>query len=217
MLPVQRHLQRATELAIAAVTIQSDDQLRWLGAEAAGNRWRLPVLNETLLVDLSAERVATQAGLDVGPLWRILTLHYLATASRPDRLPPEITFADLATARSYAKVYRQRAIARLCATVGCDSARLARAAMELGGRAIAAGDAAFDFDMFPRLTLRLVWYAGDDELPPDASLLLPPNIESYFTAEDVVVLSERLVSRLAGQPWIGKSQESVGPAGETMR
>ena len=94
---------------------------------------------------------------------------------------------------------------------------MSAAAIRLGGRAIAAGDVAFDFDIFPRLTLRLVWYAGDDELPPDATLLLPPNIESYFTAEDVVVLSERLVSRLAGQPWTGKSQESVGPAGETMR
>jgi hypothetical protein len=217
MLPGQCHLQRAIELAIAAVTTQPDDQLRWLGAEGAGSTWRLPVLNETLLVDLPKERVATQAGLDVGPHWCILALHYLATASRPDRLPPEVTFADLATARSYAKVYRQRAIARLCATAGRDSARLAGASLGLGGRATTAGDAAFDFDVFPRLTLRLVWYAGDDELPPDATLLLPPNIESYFTAEDVVVLSERLVSRLAGQSWIGKSQESVGPRGETMR
>jgi hypothetical protein len=217
MLPVQSHLQRATELAIAAVSLQSHDQLQWLGAEAAGNTRRLPVLNETLQVDLSAGQVATQAGLDVGPYWRILTLHYLATTTRPDRLPPEITFADLVTARSYAKVYRQRAIARLCATVGHDSVRLARAAMELGARAITAGDAAFDFDVFPRLTLRLVWYAGDDELPPDATLLLPPNIESYFTAEDVVVLSERLASRLAGQPWMGRSQESTGRAGDTMR
>jgi hypothetical protein len=204
MLTVQRHLQRATELATAAVAVQSVDQLQWLGAEAAGSTWRLPVLNETLLVDLSTERVATQTGLDVGPLWRILALHYLATASRPERLPPEITFADLATARSYAKVYRQRAIARLCGTVGGDSARLAGAAMGLGGRAAAAGDVAFDFDVFPRLTIRLVWYAGDDELPSDATLLLPPNIESYFTIEDVVVLSERLVSRLVGQSWMGK-------------
>ena len=154
-------------------------------------------------MDLSTERVATQAGLEVGPLWRILTLHYLATASRPERLPPEISFADLATARSYAGVYRQRAIARLCGTMGGDTARLAGAAMGLGGRAAAEGDAAFDFDVFPRLTLRLVWYAGDDELPSDATLLLPPNIESYFTVEDVVVLSERLVSRLAGQSWMG--------------
>ncbi len=216
MLPVQRNLQRATELAVAAVTIQSDHQLRWLGAEAADNTWRLPVLNETLLVDLSAERIATQAGSDVGPLWRILTLHYLATASHPDRLPPEITFADLATARSYAKVYRQRAIARLCA----GWAAIPHGWLPRRGdwaRAVAAGDAAFDFDVFPRLTLRLVWYAGDDELPPDATLLLPSNIEAYFTAEDVVVLSERLVSRLVGQSWTGKSQEALGPAGGTMR
>ena len=31
--------------------------------------------------------------------------------------------------------------------------------------------------------------------------LLPANAESYFCSEDLVVLSERLVSRLAGQPF----------------
>ena len=103
MLPVQHHLQRATQLAVAAVTIQSDDQLKWLGAESADSTWRLPVLDETLLVDLSSERVATEPG------WTWTTLaHSHATLPgdriAPDWLPPEITFADLATARSYAKV-----------------------------------------------------------------------------------------------------------------
>jgi hypothetical protein len=32
-------------------------------------------------------------------------------------------------------------------------------------------------------------------------LLLPNNMESFFGAEDIVVLSERLASRLAGRPF----------------
>jgi hypothetical protein len=66
---------------------------------------------------------------------------------------------------------------------------------------VAAGDAAFDFQVFPRFSMRLIWHAPDEEFPPTATLLLPPNVESYFVAEDIVVLSEGLVSRLSGRPF----------------
>jgi hypothetical protein len=152
-------------------------------------------------VDLSAKRVSTSAGQGVGPHWTILTLHYLAIVSRPEQQAPEVTFGDLATARSYAGVYQGRVIARLCATVGGDAKRLGAAAGAIGGRAGAcgAGDAAFDFRVFPRVLVRLVWHAPDEEFSPSATLLLPANIESYFCAEDIVVLSESLVARLAGK------------------
>ena len=61
------------------------------------------------------------------------------------------------------------------------------------------GDTAFDFDIFPRLCVRVIWHAADEEFPPSATLLLPANIESYFCIEDIVVLSESLVSRLGGR------------------
>ena len=108
---------------------------------------------------------------------------------------------DLATARSYAGVYDGRVIARLCHTAGRDAETLGAAAARLGGQPVEAGDAAFDFRIFPRLTLRLIWHAPDEEFPPLATLLLPGNVESYFCSEDVVVLSESLVARLGGRPF----------------
>ena len=152
-------------------------------------------------MDLPQRRLLTSAGQPIGPHWRILVLHYLAVRARPPRHPPEITFADLPTARSYAEVYRGRTTARLCATAGRDRAGLCAAAQALEGRPVAAGDAAFDFDVFPRVSIRLVWHAPDEEFAASATLLLPSNIESYFVPEDIVVLSERLVSRLCGRPF----------------
>jgi hypothetical protein len=131
----------------------------------------------------------------------ILALHYLAIVSRPQELMPEIMFADVATARSYAEVYRQRTVARLCAGVGRSGDSLRTAALALGGKLVAAGDAAFDFQVFPRLAMRLIWHAPDEEFPATATLLLPANVESYFVAEDIVVLSEGLVARLGGRPF----------------
>lgn len=199
--PPQRNLDRATELGFEALVHQKDDQMRWLGAEGSGDLWRVQVLNDPLQVDLSARRVTTAADEEVGPHWRILVLHYLAISGRPDRLSPEITFADLQTARSYNKVYEGRTVGRLCGTVGRTESGLRDAAAALGAHAALGGDVAFDIDAFPRLALRLVWYAADEEFPPSATILLPANIEDYFCAEDTVVLSERLVSRLCGRPF----------------
>ena len=116
-----------------------------------------------------------------------------------------MTFADLPTARSYAEVYRQRTTGWLCATVGRELTRLQNAATALGGRPAAGGDAAFAFEVFPRVPVTLLWHAPDDEFAASATLLLPPNIESFFVSEDIVVLCERLVSRLCGRPEPGPS------------
>jgi len=205
--PPQKNLQRATELGFEALVHQEDEQIAWLGAEnmatgSAAAIWRIPVLGDAFEVDLAASRVTTSAGRPVGPFWSILALHYLAVASRPERQTPETVFADLATARSYAGVYHGRVIARLCGTAGRNAEKLTAAASALAARAVDAdGDAAYDFDPFPRLSLRLIWHAPDDEFPPSATLLLPANIESFFCAEDIVVLSESLVARLGGKPF----------------
>ena len=199
--PPQENLARATEIAFEAVSSQTDEQLLWLGAEPLAGAWRVPVLGDAFDVDVSASRLTTSAGRQVGPHWSILTLHYLAVGSRPQRQVPQTTFADLRATRSYAGVYHQRVIVRLCATAGRDAETFLAAATTFGRRTAGAGDAAFDFDVFPRLSLRLIWHAPDEEFPPSATLLLPDNIESYFCAEDIVVLSERLVSRLCGKPF----------------
>ena len=198
-MPPQENLKVATERGFEALARQERDQLVWLGAEPTDVGWRVPVLDDTLVVDASSRRVTTSGAVDVGPAWRILVLHYLAVDSRPERMPPEITFADLATARSYAGIYHGRVIARLCGTAGRDAERLCAAAESLGGKPADGGDAAFDFGVFPRISLRLIWHAPDDEFPPSATLLLPSNIESYFCSEDIVVLSECLVARLGGR------------------
>ncbi len=199
--PPQKNLDRATELAFEALANVSVEQLEWLGVQRSGDLLQLRALNETLKVDISAQRVTTASDVEIGPFWRIVILHYVAISGRPDRLPPEITFADLQTARTYTKVHDGRTVGRLCGTVGRTEDGLRDAAAALGAHKALGGDMAFDFDMLPRVTLRLVWYAADEEFPPSATILLPSNIEDYFCSEDIVVLSECLVSRLCGRPF----------------
>jgi len=117
----QDNLRRAEELAFNAASNQKSEQMLWLGARPEDTLWRLPVLNDLLTLEVSARCITTSAGREVSPVWRILSLHYLSIVLRPETLDPEVTFADLPTARTYARVYHQRVIARLCATAGRDS------------------------------------------------------------------------------------------------
>ena len=197
----QTNFARAAKLGFNALGRQSDEQFRWLGAEPVERGWRVPVLGDVLEVDPSESRITTSAGREVGPHWSVLVLHYLAARERPEQQTPAVTFADLPRARSYAGIYHGRVNLRLCATIGREGEALRTAAMALGGRDADGGNLAFDFDPFPRLTMRLIWHAPDEEFPPSATLLLPPNMESYLCSEDIVVLSECLVSRLSGRPF----------------
>lgn len=198
-LPRQHNLQTAVELALRELRSRTPQQLQSLGAALAEGKWRLGVLNSDLCVDVSNGRVTVPDGPEVSDHWRILVLHYLSVAPVPPRLSPEIAFADLASGRSYANVYNKRVTDRLCATAGRDARTLKASADDLGARGVEGGDLAFDLAPFPLVTVRVVWYAADDEFPPSATLLLPGNIESFFCIEDIVVLSERVVSRLDGR------------------
>jgi len=189
------------EKALEGMRSQSSEQMLWLGARLIDQTWHLPVMGDIFCIDLSLKCVRTKAGQDVGPVWRLLAFHYLAIRSRFPCGQPELTFGDLPEARAYSQVYRQRVCGRLCATVGRDRDSLAAASAATNGRPAGGGDLAFDFDVFPHLPLRLIWYAGDDEFSPSATLLLPRNIQRLFCLEDIVVLSERVVSRLSGQPF----------------
>ena len=80
-------------------------QMAWLGATRYEGSWRLPLLDEAIDVDFVARRVAPRAGRELSLAGSVLLLHYLAIVSRPETLVPEIVFADLPAARSYAHAF----------------------------------------------------------------------------------------------------------------
>jgi len=197
--PAQHNFEQAEDLALTAVRGQTDKQLNWLGARRQGDSWHLRVLDDELSIDPIGGGMFTTAGDPVGAFWKVVVLHYLAVADRPPERTPTVTFASLPGGRTYAPVYAGRVIRRLCGTFGNDADALRRAGRALDGREVDAGDVGFEFAVFPHLRLRCVWYTGDEELAPSATILLPENIERWLCIEDIVVLSERLVSRLTGR------------------
>jgi hypothetical protein len=194
--PPQHNLQSARDSALANLRGQTPEQLVWLGASEGDDGWQLKVIGDLFDVDLDSGLITCE-GEDVGPWWHVLVLHYLAIRTQPETRQPEVTFATLPGGRTYAKVTDGRVNRRFCATVGRDQATLQAAAERIGARFVEGGDVAFDVDFFPRIPIRTIWHAADEEFPPSCTMLLPANIESFLCVEDIVVVSESLVSRLS--------------------
>lgn len=183
---------------------QNPALLKSLGAcTVANDCYELSLLDTVLHVDLSDESILiinTPERQKLPLAWQILVLHYLASSS-PAWGPPErwLSFPDFPDARGYEQVYRVRVLERLCRSFGRSARTFIDACEQVDAVRVSLADIAFQFPVFPRLSVIIAWYDGDDEFPPAASFLFPNNIHSFLSSEDVVVLSEQLIGCLQGK------------------
>ena len=137
----------------------------------------------------------------------ILLLHYLL---RADGAPPAgewLAFRELPDGMFYAASFAQRAEAPLARAFGASPAagseggleRFRAAAAAAGGLPLDLADAAFAFQALPRLALAVLMWAGDDELPAQASVLFDAAAGHYLPAEDLAGLGGLLAQRLRGR------------------
>lgn len=207
-LPQQNNYQVAIEKAWGELEGRPSAELGRLGATTVPGRrgfWRLPVLEALFEVDVAERRMglAGEGGgsCEVSVAWRILALHYLL-ADVPVPAPTGlVSFEEIPEARGYAAPYRGRVVERFCHTVGRSRETFLEAACALGGQEVAGGDCAVRLMVFPRVAITIIWYAGDEDFGPGASFLYEDVVNSVLVTEDIVVASERLVSRLCGKPW----------------
>jgi hypothetical protein len=68
----------------------------------------------------------------------------------------------------------------------------------LGAVPVEIGDFGMDFPVFPRIRIQLVLWSGDEEFPPDATILFDESVQRILPAEDIAVMSGSLVYRLIG-------------------
>lgn len=199
----QTHYQTAFEQGLELLRQRDVESFEKLGAVRVGDdRYELAVLNGVFVVDLREGWIRGRGEGDssspeqIKQEWQILVLHYLGARSPRGESEKWIGYSDISEARGYESVYRGRVLGRLCHTVGRQKETFVRACSLLGAEHVDMGDEAFRFQLFPLISIIIVWYAGDEDLPPGVSILYPENIQECFSVEDIVVLSEGLVGKL---------------------
>jgi hypothetical protein len=127
---------------------------------------------------------------------KLLMLHYFNTARGTPPADRLVTFRELPDGPVYFPTFTKRAIKPIVDSFGRDPERLVVAAAKLNGRRVAQGDMGIAFDAFPRVTVTVVLWKGDDEFPPDGSVLLDASVIDYLPTEDITILCETIAWRL---------------------
>jgi len=127
---------------------------------------------------------------------KILVLHHLERAKGTPLANKLIGYKELEEGAAYYPSFFQRAIKPLVDFFGLSPDRLLSAADELGGTEANYGDASVNIPAFSRVPVTFVVWKGDDEFPPNASILFDHTVLDYLSAEDINVLCQIITWRL---------------------
>ncbi|MGC8861631.1 MAG: DUF3786 domain-containing protein [Armatimonadota bacterium] len=203
--------EQAFELGFASLTSRwpSDEFLEALGAERRGNVIRLPALDRLLVIDRDLRQVSVEGSGRARLAWAILALHYLC-AEDVSLDTYEVSLAHFPDCRGYLSVFNNRIIRRFLATSGRDDQVFSQRAETIGGvRLHSPGSKTecevprglgYRFDVFPRVPITIIRYAGDDELDPWASVVYRADAQHLLPAEDRIVAAELVLDALHGKP-----------------
>jgi hypothetical protein len=129
---------------------------------------------------------------------QILILHYLLNASGEPLAGRSIDFRQVPEGGFYWSAFVSRAQKPLLATFGHDLPLYAKVVATLGGEPVPLGDAAARFLALPRVPVTHVLWGGDEEFPPEATILFDETIPGYLPTEDIAALAGASVYRLMG-------------------
>jgi len=190
----------AKRLAVEALSTQSVDTIarRTQFSLVKTNVLRVPFLDRVYRISFPefSFQDEQQPDTDVSIQEQVLILHYLQVQELPMPSRNWVAYREIPGAAFYFSAFVKRAVDPLKKTFGGNAAALGEASRQLEGEAVEPGDAAFEFKLFPHVSVRLILWEGDAEFPPEASILFDDTISMIFVPEDIAWLTGMLVYRL---------------------
>lgn len=127
---------------------------------------------------------------------KILLLHYFTRAKGTPSSGKTITYKELREGINYFPTFSKRTIQPLVRFFGDKPGELLKTAETLGGHKTDFGDVAVTIDAFPRVTVTIALWRGDEEFPPEGSIIFDSTISDYLTNDDIHTLCENITWRL---------------------
>ncbi len=123
---------------------------------------------------------------------QVLILHYML-GKKISISDQWVAYREIPGASFYFSAFAKRAIDPLKNVFGNNTSAFKKAAEILNGKVIEAGDAGFEYKLFPNVPIQLILYEADDEFPSEANILFDKTIKDVLTPEDIAWLAGMLV------------------------
>ena len=159
-------------------------------------RIKIPFLADIFLVDVTAEKVLFENESEVYPFLSVLILHYLVGVDEAPLAGDWISFREFEGGDAYFGSFTARSLVPLKNALGDTPDLLPPAAEPLGGEPVEFGDVAMRIPVFPKVPLAVALWRGDEEFPPEVSILFDKSANSILRTEDLAICGALTVSKL---------------------
>lgn len=139
---------------------------------------------------------ANEPGRQIPLQEQVLILHYIGADSLPAPTGRWIAYREIPGAAFYMAAFTKRAIDPLKNVFGANLEALSLAAGRLNGQPVAAGDAAFQFTVFPKIDVQVIVWQGDEEFSAEANVVFDAAAGQILSPEDAAWAASLLVYRL---------------------
>ena len=197
----QKNYQQAFDLASISIAERNlEERAEKAGAgyqkNQGGEEISLSFFSEPYVIRFPKIEFYAPTQKTVSLVTRVLLLHYLLRADGNPVSGKWVSYKDVPGGLLYAGVFSRRVTEPLARRFGRSASRLQEVGIGLGGESAGVGDASFTLGVFPRISLQLVLWEGDEEFPPSVQLLFDASIDHYLSLEDIVVLGQMTAGRL---------------------
>ena len=170
---------------------------RLAGAEHHGGELRLRLFDREYRIPHPELVAYEQEGGEPAPEEvQALLLDYLRRADGTLPTGEWLAFRELEGGQFYFRAFQGYAGDSLVREIGNDLEGFRRAADRLGGEPLEFGDASFKIKVLPHLWMAVVYWQGDEEFPPRASVLFDTAAARYLPTDGLAILGRWLCAKL---------------------
>ena len=157
-------------------------------------------LNKT--IDISWPELAFSHGVDRGEVpiqQQVLLLHYLNLPEYVKTSGEWIAYQEVPDGKFYLDAFVRRAKNPMVQGFGNNPELLVKLASEVyGGTPSDQGDVSVTIQALPLIPVALILWKGDDEFPPEGTILFDRTVSQVLSAEDIAWLAGMIIYPLLG-------------------
>lgn len=197
-LPNQDNYEQALKIGLEIFSRKDPGRIAQKAlADLVGRSLVVPHLDREIVINLDSHKFSIKETGEEASIWlAILTVHYLNNADGRHPVGRLKHFREFKEGHFYEPAFNRRTKDVLISVYGNDPSPMLKGATRLKGKLLDTGDAAVELSYFPCVPITCILWKGDEEFPPEASVLFDETADLFFSAEDMAVAGQMAVLEL---------------------
>jgi hypothetical protein len=156
----------------------------------------LSFFNEEFLVNYPSFVVCNKSGDELPVFLQAIFLYYFVTSTGTPLSGSWVSYADLPDGRMYSQAFQGYTGDQMVKTVGANLDRFHDLCKKTGGSPCALADAAYSFQVLPRMPLVLAYWVGEEEFPSTCKVLFDSAACNYLPIDACAIIGNLLVKNI---------------------